>query len=222
MWRGPLVTEAPEPALRTVKAGSWGVRCLDLLGAGTGLVLLSPVLLSIAAIIRLTSAGPALFRCARVGQNGRSFTLYKFRSMIVGAPALGPAITPAEDPRVTPVGKVIRQLKLDELPQLLNVLKGDMSLVGPRPEDPRYVALYSREQLAVLKARPGMTSPASLRYRDESALLTGEDWNDRYVREVMPTKLAIDSEYLSRRTPWSDLVVILQTALGFWGRPDKS
>ncbi|NLO28886.1 MAG: sugar transferase [Actinobacteria bacterium] len=191
----------------------FGIRCLDLLGAGLGLLLLSPLMLVLAAIVRLTSDGPALFRPARVGRDGRPFRLYKFRSMIVGAPKVGPAITPAEDPRITSVGRWMRRLKLDELPQLLNVLKGDMSLVGPRPEDPQYVALYSPDQLTVLQTKPGMTSPASLRYRDESSQLTGEDWYAHYVSKVMPAKLAIDGAYIGSRTPWTDIVIILKT---FW------
>jgi lipopolysaccharide/colanic/teichoic acid biosynthesis glycosyltransferase len=168
-------------------------------------------------VIKLTSDGPALFRCNRVGQNGRPFVVYKLRSMVAEAPGIGPAITGASDSRVTPVGAVLRKLKLDELPQLLNVVKGDMSLVGPRPEDYRYVSLYSREQLEILDAKPGMTSPASLHYRDEAAQLVGDDWNDRYVQEIMPAKLAIDREYLGRRTVWSDVVVIFKTVWSLIG-----
>lgn len=188
-----------------------GARCLDLLGAGFGLVLLSLLLLGLALAVRLSSPGPALFRSTRVGRNGRPFTLYKFRSMVVDAPSTGPRITAADDPRVTRLGAFLRDYKLDELPQLLNVLKGDMSLVGPRPEDPEYVALYSQEQKAVLDARPGLTGPASLHYRNESAHLAGDDWHNRYVDEIMPAKLLLDLEYLSRRTLMSDLGVIMCT-----------
>lgn len=188
-----------------------GTRLLDVSCAGFGLLVLSPLLLALATVIKLTSPGPALYRSVRVGQNARPFTLYKFRSMVEGAQAIGPAITAAHDRRLTPVGATIRRLKVDELPQLINVLKGDMSLVGPRPEDPRYVALYSREQLAVLDAKPGITSPASLQYRDEAEQLTGPDWEDRYVSQVMPVKLALDADYLSGRTVGSDILVILKT-----------
>ena len=188
-----------------------GARCLDLLGTGFGLVLLSLLLLGLALAVRLSSPGPALFRSTRVGRNGRPFTLYKFRSMVVDAPSTGPRITAADDPRVTRLGAFLRDYKLDELPQLLNVLKGDMSLVGPRPEDPEYVALYSQEQKAVLDARPGLTGPASLHYRNESAHLAGDDWHNRYVDEIMPAKLLLDLEYLSRRTLMSDLGVIMCT-----------
>ena len=154
------------------------------------------------------------FRSLRIGRNTRSFPLVKFRSMVVGAPALGPAITATGDPRITRVGSILRRMKVDELPQLVNVLRGEMSLVGPRPESPAYVALYSREQLAILEVKPGITSPASVRYRDEAEQLIGEDWEDRYVHEVLPIKLAIDLEYLGRRTFWSDIKVILSTLVG--------
>ncbi len=209
-----MTEEFRRPAPRVFAGNRAGIRCLDVVGAAGGLVLLSPLLLILALAIRLTSPGPALFRSARVGRNGRPFTLYKFRSMVAGAQALGPAITPAGDSRVTPIGARLRRLKLDELPQLLNVLKGDMSLVGPRPEDPKYVALYSPEQRAILEAKPGITSPASLTYRDEETQLTGEDWESFYVRQVMPAKIAIDRAYLSRRTVWSDVKVIVSTIVG--------
>lgn len=187
------------------------IRCADVAGAGIGLLVLWPLLLVLGIAVMLSSPGPALFRCIRMGRNHRSFTMYKLRTMVSDAPTFGPAITAAGDPRVTPLGASLRRLKLDELPQLLNVLRGDMSLVGPRPEDPSYVALYSREQLAVLEARPGMTSPASLCYRDEETELRGQDWEEHYIRQIMPAKLAVDGEYLKRRTVWSDLHVILAT-----------
>jgi lipopolysaccharide/colanic/teichoic acid biosynthesis glycosyltransferase len=123
----------------------------------------------------------------------------------------GPAITAAGDVRITQVGRVLRGSKLDELPQLVNVLRGEMSLVGPRPEDPRYVALYDFLQRAVLTTRPGITSPASVHFRREEELLTGKEWEQRYVERILPAKLAIDLDYLRRRTVWSDLGVIVAT-----------
>ncbi|MFZ1551113.1 MAG: sugar transferase, partial [Anaerolineae bacterium] len=128
----------------------------------------------------------------RVGQDGRPFRLYKFRSMIVGTDRQGPGITATGDPRITRVGRFLRRAKLDELPQLINVLLGDMSLVGPRPEDPRYVAFYTPEQRRVLSVHPGITSPASLAYRHEEQLLAGEDWETHYRTRVLPAKLALD------------------------------
>lgn len=188
-----------------------GTRCVDLAGAGIGIALLSPLLLGLALLVRVTSPGPAIFRSTRVGRGARPFTLYKFRSMIANADLQGPAITAANDTRITGLGRLLRRSKLDELPQLLNVLKGDMSLVGPRPEAPGYVALYNRDQLKILEARPGMTSPASLQFRDEETQLTGEAWDDYYVHTVMPAKLAIDLDYLRQRTVRSDLRLVIQT-----------
>jgi lipopolysaccharide/colanic/teichoic acid biosynthesis glycosyltransferase len=198
-----------------------GVRTLDLLGASIGLFLLSPLLLMVGLGVRMTSPGPALFRSARVGRNARPFTIFKFRSMTAGAENVGPSITAAEDRRITPLGKKLRRTKIDELPQLLNVLRGEMSLVGPRPEAPTYVAQYSREQLGILDAKPGMTSPASLLFRDEEAKLVGDDWEERYLSEIMPAKLKIDGGYLYRRSPISDMAVIIRT-IGSLLRDDTS
>ncbi|HEV2718526.1 MAG TPA: sugar transferase [Thermoanaerobaculia bacterium] len=184
-------------------------RLLDVAASAAGLLLLSPLLLVVAAAVKLSSPGPALHRGERVGRGGKLFTLYKFRSMRLG-PA-GPAVTAANDPRVTPVGRLLRRTKLDELPQLINVLRGDMSLVGPRPEALRYVALYDDEQRRILSVRPGMTSPASLLYRREEEQLVGEQWERHYIETIMPAKLRIDLEYLARRTVVSDLRVIAGT-----------
>jgi lipopolysaccharide/colanic/teichoic acid biosynthesis glycosyltransferase len=192
---------------------SAAIRGLDVAASGLGLLLLSPLLLVLTLVVKLASPGPALFLANRVGLHGRPFKALKFRSMVTDASILGPAITSAEDDRITRIGKVLRQTKLDELPQLVNVLKGDMSVVGPRPEDPRYVALYSRDQMAVLESRPGITSPASIAYHDEAGQLTGKDWEEHYIREVMPAKIAIDLEYLAHRSVWSDLRVIISTVM---------
>ncbi len=186
-------------------------RAFDIVCSAVGLTVLSPALLLIALAIRLNSPGPALYRAKRVGRGGRHFTLYKFRSMVANADKAGPGITAAGDARITSVGRVLRRTKLDEWPQLINVLRGDMSLVGPRPEDPRYVALYTPEQRAVLSVRPGITSLASVRYRHEEALLTGADWETRYTQEVMPTKLALDLEYVRNASLWLDLVILWRT-----------
>jgi lipopolysaccharide/colanic/teichoic acid biosynthesis glycosyltransferase len=185
----------------------------DLTLALVALVLLSPLLGLIALLVRLDSPGPLLHRALRAGRGGRPFTLYKFRSMVADAAAFGPGITAGGDPRVTRVGTWLRRYKLDELPQLLNVLRGEMSLVGPRPEDPCYVALYTPQQRHVLAVRPGITSPASLRFRSEEQLLAGADWESAYVNTIMPAKLALELDYLSRRTFWSDLVLLCRTAL---------
>jgi lipopolysaccharide/colanic/teichoic acid biosynthesis glycosyltransferase len=187
------------------------MRLLEAAVSTIGLILLSPTFLLVAALIRLDSPGPVFYRARRVGKDGRPFHLYKFRTMAADAAQRGPGITTAGDRRITRVGKLLRKTKIDELPQLINVLKGEMSLVGPRPEDPRYVALYTPEQRRVLAVRPGITSPAAIRYRHEERLLDGPGWEQIYVQEVMAHKLQIELDYLARRTVWSDLGVILQT-----------
>jgi lipopolysaccharide/colanic/teichoic acid biosynthesis glycosyltransferase len=167
---------------------------LDVAASAVLLVLTAPWFLLIAIAIKLNSAGPVLHRARRVGRHGRPFLLLKFRSMRVNAAATGPGITPRGDDRVTTAGRVLRHSKLDELPQLFNVLKGEMSLVGPRPEDPRYVALYSAEQRRVLAVRLGITSVASVEYRNEEEHLVGTNWERDHVELIMPRKLVQDLE----------------------------
>jgi lipopolysaccharide/colanic/teichoic acid biosynthesis glycosyltransferase len=191
-------------------------RLFDVLVSAAALLLLSPLFLGVAIAIKLSSPGPIFYRAVRVGRHGVPFKLYKFRSMVVNADKIGAGITTAHDPRITPIGRFLRRTKLDELPQLINVLRGEMSLVGPRPEDPRYVALYTEEQRRVLRARPGMTSLASVRYRNEQALLSGNDWETRYIQQIMPDKLAIDLQYMERATLLSDLGVLWQTFLALF------
>lgn len=191
-------------------------RLFDVLVSAVALLLLSPVFLVVAIAIKISSPGPVFYRAVRVGQHGVPFKLYKFRSMVVNADKIGAGITTAHDPRITPIGRFLRRTKLDELPQLINVLRGEMSLVGPRPEDPRYVALYTEEQRRVLRVRPGMTSLASVRYRHEQALLSGADWETQYIQRIMPDKLAIDLEYLERATLLSDLGVLWQTFIALF------
>ena len=189
------------------------MRLLDAVASGLGLIVLSPLLLLTALAVRLDTPGPVFYRAQRVGKDGVPFRLYKFRSMIADADRRGPGITVAGDRRVTRTGAFLRRTKLDELPQLINVLRGEMSLVGPRPEDPRYVALYTEEQRQILRVRPGITSAASLAYRHEEQILSGSDWETQYRQEVMPAKLALDLEYLSDRTMTSDLLLIWRTVL---------
>jgi len=186
-------------------------RIFDILASFIGLLLLSPLFALVALALKLDSAGPVFYRAQRVGRNGVPFRLYKFRSMVVDADKRGPGITATGDARITRVGRFLRRTKIDELPQLINVLKGEMSLVGPRPEDPRYVALYTPEQRRVLAVRPGITSAASLAYRHEEELLVGEDWETFYRTRVLPDKLAIDLAYLQQRSFATDLKLILDT-----------
>ncbi len=188
-----------------------GKRLFDLVIAAVGLVVLSPVLLITAVAIRLTSHGPALHRARRIGRDGLPFELLKFRSMSVDAATSGPGITAHGDTRITPVGRVIRSAKLDELPQLVNVLRGEMSIVGPRPEDPRYVKWYTDVQREILRWRPGLTSPASLTYRNEESVLAGAENLDAAYRVVMADKIAIDLTYFRTQSLLGDLAVLGRT-----------
>jgi lipopolysaccharide/colanic/teichoic acid biosynthesis glycosyltransferase len=185
-------------------------RSFDFLTALIGLIVLFPLFFIISLLIKLTSPGPVFHRGKRVGLSARLFNLYKFRTMIIGAENTGPGITSQNDPRITSVGRILRRAKLDELPQLINVLKGEMSLVGPRPEDPRYVLLYNEEQRRILSVRPGITSPASIRFRHEENMLSVAN-KDTYVLNLMPEKIIIDLRYLERQTLWTDLSLLFCT-----------
>lgn len=188
-------------------------RLFDIVCAGFGLLLLSPLLLAVAAWIKLDSHGPVMFRQERVGRFGRTFRIHKFRTMRVDAPALGPQITIGDDARITRSGRWLRASKVDELPQLWDVLRGAMSLVGPRPEVPRYVAMYPAElRELVLSVRPGITDPASLSFRNESELLArAEDPEREYVEVVMPMKLGLAADYVRNASLGGDIRLILAT-----------
>ena len=193
-------------------------RLMDLLGAGVGLLLLWPFFLAVAIAIKLDDRGPVFFRQERVGRFGRRFRIWKFRTMVMDAEARGAQVTVGRDPRITRVGHSLRHFKLDEFPQLFNVLLGEMSLVGPRPEVPRYVAEYSPEQRVVLDLRPGITDPASIAFRDEAAVLAEKADPERaYVEEVMPEKIRINLDYAAHATVLTDFATVLRT-LGVLGR----
>ncbi len=187
-------------------------RLFDVIASALGLLLLSPLLLAAAVWVRLDSPGPVLFRQRRVGRFGVPFTIHKFRTMRVEP---GAAITVGEDPRITRSGRVLRQTKLDELPQLWDVLRGAMSLVGPRPELPRYVELYPEAlRRAVLAVRPGITDPASLAYSHEADLLAAAADPEREYRDViLPAKLRLSADYAARASLASDLKLIGRTLL---------
>lgn len=187
-------------------------RLFDLLASTVALTILSPLLLTIALAVVFSSPGGAFFRQVRVGRGGREFRLLKFRSMRPGSESGGLITVGDRDPRVTDVGHFLRRTKLDELPQLINILRGDMSVVGPRPEVPRYVALYSGVQREVFRVRPGLTSLASLAYINESELLGRSDDPERtYVEEIMPAKLELDLRYVRERTFVLDLKIMWGT-----------
>ena len=187
-------------------------RLFDILASGLGLVVLSPLFAVLAVWIKAASRGPVFYRQTRVGRDNKDFRLFKFRSMRPDSDKLGLITVGGHDPRVTRSGYYIRKYKLDELPQLINVFKGDMSLVGPRPEVRKYVDMYTPAQMRVLSVRPGITSLASIRYRNENDILAVADDPDRcYVEKVMPDKLAIDLEYVGRATLWNDIRLIFST-----------
>jgi lipopolysaccharide/colanic/teichoic acid biosynthesis glycosyltransferase len=192
-------------------------RLFDLVGAGLLLLLTFPVLFLFALLIRLTSPGPAFFRQVRLGREGRPFRIFKFRTM-VAAQNSGPSITVSGDCRITPIGKILRRAKLDELPQLLNVLRGEMSIVGPRPEVPDYRHVYQNGLEKVLQVRPGITDPASLALADEEKLLRQfADPLRAYEQIVLPRKLAMSLAYLQQRRLRDDVRILLLTALTAFG-----
>lgn len=207
--------EGPEPVggVATELAGTTPLpmarRLTDIVLALAGLAVAAPVLVAIAAAVRLRDGAPVIYPARRVGHHGREFHLFKFRTMVRAG---GSSVTIWADPRVTPLGRRLRRLKLDELPQLFNVLRGEMSIVGPRPEDPSYVALYTDEQRRVLSVKPGITGVAALEYADEESLLRGEDWEATYRLTIMPAKLQLELDYLARRSARTDAGLILRTA----------
>jgi lipopolysaccharide/colanic/teichoic acid biosynthesis glycosyltransferase len=187
-------------------------RIFDFLGSLLGLVLLSPVLLLIALLIKVDSRGPVFYRGVRVGLFGGVFKIFKYRTMIINADKVGVSSTPDDDPRLTRLGKFLRRYKLDELPQLINVLKGDMSLVGPRPQVQWAVDLYTPEQRTVLTVRPGITDYASVHFPNEGEILKGSTNPDQdYMEKIHPKKMRLSLEYVRERSLWVDLKIIFQT-----------
>jgi lipopolysaccharide/colanic/teichoic acid biosynthesis glycosyltransferase len=189
-------------------------RAFDLSAAGLGLILVSPLLAAAALAVRLDSSGPIFYLQQRVGRNFRPFWIYKFRTMVVDADKRGLQLTAGADPRITRVGRFLRKTKLDELPQLFNVVRGDMSLVGPRPEVPKYVEMYHDDYAYVLSVRPGLTDPASVKYRDEAALLAASaDPEQEYITRILPDKIQLARQYIARASVASDVAIVLQTLL---------
>jgi lipopolysaccharide/colanic/teichoic acid biosynthesis glycosyltransferase len=186
-------------------------RTCDVLVSSLGLLLLSPLLALIAILIKVDSRGPVLFRQERIGQGLRRFSIYKFRTMVADAPRLGGALTVHEDPRITRLGRVLRKTKIDEFPQLINVLKGEMTLVGPRPEVPHYVDMFRRDYEEILRGRPGITDLASLKYRDEAPLLAVADPEQEYITSILPDKIALAKEYLRKSSFSFDLLLVMKT-----------
>jgi lipopolysaccharide/colanic/teichoic acid biosynthesis glycosyltransferase len=197
-------------------------RIFDFLVALLLLLLLLPVFLLVAVIIKCDTSGKVFFIQQRVGKDNQDFGIIKFRTMIADAEKNG-QLTIGNDSRITRSGKFLRKYKLDELPQLFNVLKGDMSLVGPRPEVRKYVSLYNEEQKKVLSVKPGITDPASIRFADENHLLAGcENPEEKYIREIMPAKLKLNLEYIERQSFLNDIKILFQTVFRIFLRKPSS
>jgi lipopolysaccharide/colanic/teichoic acid biosynthesis glycosyltransferase len=198
----------------------YGKRCLDVTISAAGLLFLSPLFWGVAVLLKLLSPGPIFYLQRRAGKDNRDFFIVKFRTMAVGTDQSGTGITVKGDSRITGFGRYLRLTKLDELPQLWNVLKGEMSLVGPRPELPHYVADYSNSQREVLIVRPGITDPASLYYRyEESILADSADPELHYRDVVLPHKLRLNIEYLHRISFGHDIALIIRTLLSIFAKP---
>lgn len=191
-------------------------RALDVALASALLIVLAPLVLLIMTVIKLESRGPTLYRCYRAGLHGVEFAMLKFRKMYDGAG--GPALTAADDSRFTLVGRALARTKLDEIPQLLNVLRGQMSLVGPRPEDPRFVQLAPNKYRAILRVRPGITGLSQLAFARESQILDPSDRVGHYVRAIFPQKVAIDALYVKSWTLRMDLAILAWTGLAVVAR----
>ena len=208
---------AVEPAEghEQVRVDSGLRRMVDVLVAGIALAFIGPVMLLLAAAVRLTSRGPAFYRQVRVGRSGEHFEIMKLRSMVSGADRAGPLVTYGGDSRVTTIGAVLRETKLDELPQLINVLKGDMTLIGPRPEVPRFIPCYDDDELEILTVRPGLTGPGQIFYTQvqQATVLDGKDPEQHYITRELHPKLAIDLDYVRRRCLRFDLVILIRTVL---------
>lgn len=189
-------------------------RPFDVVFAAAALAGLAPVLLIVALIIKFSSPGPVLYRGVRVGLRGRRFRILKFRTMVANADRIGGSSTAEDDPRITRIGTFLRRYKLDELPQFLNVLAGDMSVVGPRPQVAWAVDLYTPEQRRLLEVRPGITDEASIKFRDEGEILRGAVDPDRaYLELIAPEKMRMGIEYVNNHSFLSDLKIIVKTAL---------
>ena len=195
-------------------------RAFDLVVVTFGIIVLAPLFVLLALWVKLGSRGPVFFRQVRVGLNGKEFRIFKFRTMVIDAEKQGSQVTSGNDSRITGAGRVLRKLKLDELPQLFNVLFGEMSLVGPRPEVPKYVGFYTEEQRRVLEVRPGITGVSQLEFRHEEELLAGqEDVEGFYIASVMPAKLLLDLCYVQNRTFSKDFALLLRTFIAIFRKP---
>lgn len=190
----------------------------DLTCSIIGLTVLSPMLIVLATAMKRYDGGPVFYRGERMGLNGKPFRIFKFRTMVVDAEKTGPSSTSEDDPRITRIGRLLRKYKIDELPQLINVLKGEMSIVGPRPQVRWAVDLYSTEDRRCLAVRPGITDYASIRFEKEGEILKGSEDPDRdYMERIHPEKMRLSLEYVRTRSFWVDLKIVLSTIAKVWG-----
>ena len=193
---------------------NWAKRIFDIILSTTTLLLFSPLFLFGSLLAKIQSHGPVFYKAKRVGREGKIFDMYKFRTMVVNADQIGIGLTTHRDSRVTPIGRFLRITKLDEFPNLINVIKGEMSLIGPRPEDPNYVKYYTEAQKQVLKVKPGITGPSQIANRNEEKKLKAQvDPEHYYITELMPNKLALDLHYVATQCFISDIGWLLKT---FW------
>jgi lipopolysaccharide/colanic/teichoic acid biosynthesis glycosyltransferase len=194
-------------------------RGFDVILSFIGLVCLLPVFLVIGLIVKISTGGPVLFKQIRIGKDGKEFTIFKFRTMIADAENKGLQLTIGKDRRITKIGSILRKTKFDEFPQLINVLIGDMSFVGPRPEVPKYVAMYNNDQRNILKVKPGITDLASIMYRNEGALLAKSAEPEKvYIEEIIPAKISLNHQYLRNISVINDLKIIIKTVLSLFIR----
>jgi lipopolysaccharide/colanic/teichoic acid biosynthesis glycosyltransferase len=221
--RGPDAAAAERPGtgvIGTRRRGGAAKRAFDVAVGSMALIVLAPVFLVVAVSIKATSPGPVFYRQERVGRRGREFWIWKFRTMVAGADRLGPKVSPGNDPRITRVGAVLRKWYLDEFPQLLNVLAGQMSLVGPRPESPEYAAMYTPEERRVLAVRPGIVGPSTFGHMDETAVLAGvDDPEAHYVEHILHDRVRLDLEYLDHCSVGYDVRFLVRQAWAIVRQP---
>jgi lipopolysaccharide/colanic/teichoic acid biosynthesis glycosyltransferase len=186
-------------------------RLFDIMSSLVGLIFISPIFLVVPILIKFDSKGPVFFKQWRIGKGGRPFKIYKFRTMVQDAEKVGSLITAGNDQRITGIGKLLRRYEIDELPTLINVLKGDMSIVGPRPEVPKYLHHYDRKYREILSVRPGITDLGTLSFRDEAKYLDAQNYEDTYETEILPQKLDLYLEYVHHKSFLFDLRIILKT-----------
>lgn len=208
--------------MKKKKAALFFKRCFDITASFFGILFLLIPFAAVAVAVKCSSRGPVFFRQVRVGKNGREFRIYKFRTMVADAEKKGMQITVGGDSRVTGIGRVLRKTKVDELPQLFNVFAGQMSFVGPRPEVPHYVDMYSDYQKNVLRIKPGITELASIVYRDENDVLAkSEDPERTYIEEIMPEKIKLNMQYMQKMNVFYDIYLIFRTFAAVLKRGEK-